>query len=67
MRVTILEQLMASHSVSLSAAMSSEAGRMAWLGLVLTPGLGPTRIFRAVEMVGDAARVLELSLTELED
>ena len=39
---------------------------MAWLGLVLTPGLGPTRIFRAVEMVGDAARVLELSLTELE-
>ena len=57
---------MASHSVSFSSAMSPEAGRLAWLGLVLTPGLGPTRIFRAVERVGDAARVLELSLTELE-
>ncbi len=46
--------------------MASEAGRLAWLGLVLTPGLGPTRIFRAVQTVGDAARLLELSLTELE-
>ena len=33
---------------------------------MLTPGLGPTRIFRAVEKVGDAARLLELPLTELE-
>ena len=58
---------MATHAMSLSSSdAASEASRLAWLGLVLTPGLGPTRIFRAVQVVGDAARLLELSLTELE-
>jgi DNA processing protein len=43
-----------------------ETGRLAWLALTLTPGLGPTRIARAVQRAGDAARIFEMSLTELE-
>ena len=46
--------------------VSTPAGRLAWLGLVLTPGLGPTRIARAVQRAGGAANILDLSLTELE-
>jgi DNA processing protein len=45
---------------------AEETGRLAWLALTLTPGLGPTRIARAMEMAGDAARIFEMSLTELE-
>jgi DNA processing protein len=40
--------------------------RLAWLALSLAPGLGPRRILHAVEAVGSAARILELSLTDLE-
>ena len=40
--------------------------RHAWVGLALTPGLGPRRILRAVERYGSAARVISLPLTELE-
>jgi DNA processing protein len=40
--------------------------RMAWLGLVLTPGLGPLRILRLIHKVGSARRVLDMPLTELE-
>jgi DNA processing protein len=40
--------------------------RLAWLTLALAPGLGPRRILRAVGQMGSAARVLALSLTELE-
>ena len=44
-----------------------ELSRLAWLGMVLTPGLGPTRIARAVELCGGVAgRVLDMPLTELE-
>lgn len=38
----------------------------AWLGLALTPGIGPRRLLRSVERCGSAARVLHLPLTELE-
>jgi DNA processing protein len=34
--------------------------------LTLTPGLGPTRVARAVELAGDPGRLFEMSLTELE-
>jgi DNA processing protein len=45
----------------------AEASRLGWMALVLTPGLGPTRIHRAVEMAGgDAAAILDMPLTELE-
>ena len=44
-----------------------EMGRLGWMALVLTPGLGPTRIHRAVEMLGgDAGLIFDLPLTELE-
>ena len=46
--------------------MANEVKRLAWLAMALTPGLGPTRIGRAMETVGDAARLFEMSLTELE-
>ncbi len=40
---------------------------LAWLALALTPGLGPTRIHRAVAALGGRAdRIFSLSLTELE-
>jgi DNA processing protein len=39
---------------------------MAWMALTLTPGMGPTRIWKAVDRLGAAERVFEASLTELE-
>ena len=44
----------------------AETSRLAWLALALTPGLGPTRIARAVAMIGDAGRLFDMPLTELE-
>jgi DNA processing protein len=46
--------------------MADEVGRLAWMALTLTPGMGPTRVARAMEMAGDAARIFEMPLTELE-
>jgi DNA processing protein len=43
----------------------SEA-RLGWLALVLTPGLGATRITRIVDQIADAGRIFDLALTELE-
>ena len=43
-----------------------ERGRLAWMALALTPGMGPTRIGRAVQRLGSAERVFEAGLTELE-
>jgi DNA processing protein len=40
--------------------------KMAWVGLTLTPGMGPTRIWKAMGRLGDAERLFEASLTELE-
>lgn len=46
--------------------VSAEA-RLAWMALVLTPGMGPTRCTRAVQRLGgDAERLFGASLTELE-
>ena len=41
-------------------------GRLGWLALALTPGMGPTRCFRAVRGLRRASRVFSASLTELE-
>ena len=57
---------MATLAASGQEAAASAEARLGWLALVLTPGLGPTRIRRAVELAGDAARILNMSLTELE-
>jgi len=40
--------------------------RLAWLALVLTPGLGPRRILEAMRVLESAAQVFRLTLTELE-
>ena len=44
----------------------TETSRLAWLALALTPGLGPTRIARAIAQIGDPARLFDMPLTELE-
>lgn len=44
----------------------SEQARLAWMALTLTPGMGPTRIAKAVRSLGAAERLFESSLTELE-
>jgi DNA processing protein len=43
-----------------------EMAKMAWIALTLTPGMGPTRIWKAVNRLGAAERLFEASLTELE-
>src|SRR5271170_4032186 len=43
-----------------------DVAKMAWMALTLTPGMGPTRIWKAVGRLGSAARLFEASLTELE-
>ncbi len=47
-------------------AAETEEEQLAWLALVLTPGLGPKRILDAVREIGGPSRVFELPLTELE-
>ena len=52
--------------VEVSSGVSAER-RLAWMALVLTPGMGPTRCARAVQRLGgDAERLFAASLTELE-
>ena len=54
-------------SHALDGSQSTELARLGWLAFVLTPGMGPIRIHRAVEMLGgDAGLVFDLPLTELE-
>ena len=43
-----------------------EEERLGWMALTLTPGMGPTRILRAVGRMGGAGRMFGASLTELE-
>ena len=43
-----------------------EMARLAWLAMVLTPGMGATRTQRAMRKLGEPERLFEASLTELE-
>jgi len=43
-----------------------DAAKMAWMALMLTPGMGPTRIWKAMGRLGSAEHLFEASLTELE-
>jgi len=52
--------------VELDALKTSERARLGWMALMLTPEMGPTRIARAMARLGEAERVFEASLTELE-
>ena len=47
-------------------AVARETGRLAWMALTLTPGMGPTRIWKAMGRLDSAAQLFEASLTELE-
>lgn len=44
----------------------TQEDRLAWLALILTPGMGATRVHRAMSQVEAPAQVLRASLTELE-
>jgi DNA processing protein len=43
-----------------------DLAKMAWMALTLTPGMGPTRIWKAMGRLESAERLFEASLTELE-
>lgn len=43
-----------------------DVAQLAWLSLVLTPGLGATRIWRAMRQIHRPGQIFEASLTELE-
>jgi DNA processing protein len=43
-----------------------DMARMGWLALMLTPGMGATRIWKAMNRLGSGCQVFEASLTELE-
>jgi DNA processing protein len=48
------------------AAAPLHEDRLACLALALTPGLGPRRIYEAIQSLDGAARIFAMSLTELE-
>lgn len=50
----------------MSSTASVSESTFAWLALTMTPQMGPTRIRRVVERLGDAKAALRASLTELE-
>ena len=49
-----------------AAAPFSDEHRLAWLALVLTPGLGPKRILDAMQRLASPAALFSLTLTEIE-
>jgi DNA processing protein len=46
--------------------LANERARLAWMALVLSPGMGALRTRKAIESLGAAERLFEASLTELE-
>lgn len=52
--------------VEMHAVAQQEEARLAWMALTLAPRMGPTRCHRAMQKLGDAARLFTASLTELE-
>jgi DNA processing protein len=51
---------------SLATTGKIEKARLAWLALVMTPSMGAKRIWKAMDRLGEAERLFEASLTELE-
>src|ERR1700761_205 len=43
-----------------------DVARIAWMALMLTPKMGTTRIWKAMDRLGSAERLFQASLTELE-
>ena len=52
--------------MSNAAVLSANTHLLEWLGLSLTPGLGPSKSRKLVEHFGSAEAVFRASLTELE-
>ena len=50
----------------MAVAERDEVARLAWLALILTPGMGATRTWKAMRKLEAAERLFEVSLTELE-
>lgn len=63
---SISAQTSGTQSSPSPASAALEGERLAWLALTMTDGLGPTRIWRAVNAGGSAETVLGLPLTQLE-
>jgi DNA processing protein len=55
-----------SNAPASASAPLFDEDRLAWLALVLTPGLGPRRILDAMQAVDAPSQILSLSLTDLE-
>lgn len=55
-----------SSTAASAVAPPPDGDRLAWLALVLTPGLGPRRILDAMRELDAPSQVLSLSLTDLE-
>jgi DNA processing protein len=51
---------------SMATIEIQRAAQLAWLALVLTPGIGTTRTWKAMRKLGDPGRLFEASLTDLE-
>ncbi len=52
--------------VAVKAGQGGIEGRLGWLALALTPGMGPTRCLRAMRALRQPGRLFSASLTELE-
>jgi DNA processing protein len=57
---------LAVEGASQAAAALLDEDRLAWLALVLSPGLGPKRIVDAMAQLDAASQIFRLPLTELE-
>src|ERR1035437_7332516 len=58
--------MITSSDAELYTLKTREQARLGWMALALTPGMGPTRIAKAMARLGAAERLFEVSLTELE-
>jgi DNA processing protein len=51
---------------SMATVEIREAAQLAWLALVLSPGMGATRTWKVMRRLGEPERLFEASLTDLE-
>lgn len=61
-----LEEIAVGPSVLEREQVAGQRARLAWLGMILAPGMGAIRTARAAARLGGAERMLFASLTELE-
>lgn len=54
------------QQAAVAGVAERELARLAWMALILTPGMGATRIWKGMNRLGSAERVFEATLTELE-